>query len=103
MSWRIVYIETGEILSLYLDNLKITKDEEEIFIPLSDINSIIVDNEKSVVTGRLINKIAEYKINLVFCNDKHNPNAYMLGLNSHYKNGRILKMQTILLTNLTFF
>lgn len=85
LSWRIVYISEAEEIKLYLDNLKVIKDDQEILIPLSDIHSIIVDNLKTTVTGRLINKLSEYHILLVFCDETHNPNMFCLGLYSHYK------------------
>ncbi|WP_096550267.1 CRISPR-associated endonuclease Cas1 [Ureibacillus thermosphaericus] len=56
MSWRIVYISEAEEMRLYLDNLKVIKDDQEILIPLSDIHSIVVDNQHTTVTGRLINE-----------------------------------------------
>lgn len=80
-----MYISESEEIKLYLDNLKVIKDEQEILIPLSDIHSIIVDNIKTTVTGRLINKLSEYHILLIFCDETHNPNMFCLGLYSHYK------------------
>ena len=58
MSWRIVYISEAEEMKLYLDNLKVIKKEQEILIPLSDIHTIIVDNNRTVVTGQLMNKLS---------------------------------------------
>jgi len=85
MSWRIIYIEEAEEMKLYLDNLKVVKGEQEILIPLSDIHTIIVDNIKTVVTGRLMNKLSEYHILLIFCDEFHQPNVFSLGLYSHYR------------------
>lgn len=85
MSWRIIYISEAEEMRLYLDNLKVLKDEQEILIPLSDIHTIIVDNVRTIVTGRLMNKLTEYHILLIFCNEMHNPNLFCLGLYSHYR------------------
>jgi CRISPR-associated protein Cas1 len=85
LSWRIIYIEEAEEMKLYLDNLKVVKREQEILIPLSDIHTIVVDNMKTIVTGRLMNKLAEYHILLVFCNELHLPNVFSLGLYSHYR------------------
>ncbi|WP_180955088.1 type II CRISPR-associated endonuclease Cas1 [Bacillus sp. V3-13] len=93
MSWRIVYIEEGEELRLYLDNLKVIKQEQEILIPLSDIHTIMVDNTKTIVTGRLLNKLTEYHILLIFCDEIHHPNVFALGLYSHYKVHGILMRQ----------
>ncbi|WP_277674424.1 type II CRISPR-associated endonuclease Cas1 [Piscibacillus halophilus] len=85
MSWRIVYISEAEEMKLYLDNLKVIKEEQEILIPLSDIHTIIVDNNRTVVTGQLMNKLMNYHILLIFCDDNHHPNVFSLGLYSHYR------------------
>lgn len=93
MSWRIIYISAAEEMKLYLDNLKVLKDQQEILIPLSDIHTIMVDNVRTVVTGRLMNKLTEYHILLIFCNEKHMPNLFCLGLYSHYKVYGVLQNQ----------
>jgi len=93
LSWRIVYIAEAEEMRLYLDNLKVIKDEQEVLIPLSDIHTIIVDNGKTVVTGRLMNKLTEYHILLIFCDETHHPNVFSLGLYSHYRVYGVLKQQ----------
>lgn len=93
MSWRIVYIEEAEEMKLYLDNLKVIKDGQEVLVPLSDIHTIIVDNPRTVVTGRLMNKLSDYHILLIFCNESHHPNVFSLGLYSHYRVYGVLKQQ----------
>lgn len=93
MSWRIVYIEKSDRLNLYLDNLKVVREDTELLIPLSDIHTIIVDNQQTVVTARLINKLAYYHILLVFCDEKHLPNTYVLSPHSHHQSSKILKKQ----------
>ncbi|HJV17382.1 MAG TPA: type II CRISPR-associated endonuclease Cas1, partial [Bacillales bacterium] len=93
MSWRIVYIEEAEEMKLYLDNLKVVKGDQEVLVPLSDIHTIVVDNSKTVVTGRLMNKLTEYHILLIFCDESHNPNAFSLGLYSHYRVYGVLSQQ----------
>ncbi|MFK4998376.1 CRISPR-associated endonuclease Cas1 [Bacillus sp. N9] len=93
MSWRIIYIAEAEEMKLYLDNLKVIKDHQEILIPLSDIHTIVVDNVRTVVTGRLMNKLTEYHILLIFCDESHNPNLFCLGLYSHYRVYGVLNKQ----------
>ena len=84
MSWRILYIEESEHLSLYLDNIKINKIDDEILIPLSDIHSIIIDNYKTTLSIQLINAIVNFKINLVTCDLEHMPNSITTSLLSHH-------------------
>lgn len=93
MSWRIVYISEAEEMKLYLDNLKVVKGEQEVLVPLSDIHTIVVDNSRTVVTGKLMNKLTEYHILLIFCDESHHPNVFSLGLYSHYRVYGVLNKQ----------
>lgn len=100
MSWRVVYIEKSDRLKLYLDNLKVVREESEVLVPLSDIHTIIVDNQQTVVTARLINKLSKYHILLVFCDEKHLPNTYILSPHSHHQSSKMLKKQISWSTNI---
>lgn len=93
MSWRVIYIEKSDYLRLYLDNLKVVREDTEILIPLTDIHTIIVDNQQTVVTARLLNKLADYHILLIFCDEKHLPNIYALSPHSHHQTSRVLERQ----------
>ncbi|EAE8347640.1 type II CRISPR-associated endonuclease Cas1 [Listeria monocytogenes] len=93
MSWRIVYIESADKMKLYLDNLKVIREEQEILIPLSDIHTILLDNQKTTVTASLINRLAEYHILIIFCDEKHLPNVYGISPHGHYKNSLVLSKQ----------
>jgi len=93
LSWRIVYVADSEEMKLYLDNLKVVKGELEVLIPLSDIHTIVVDNIRTTVTGKLMNKLSEYHILLIFCNENHHPNVFSLGLYSHYRVYGVLHKQ----------
>lgn len=93
MSWRIVFIENADSMQLYLDNLLIKRNGEKAVIPLSDIHSIVVDKLDVTFTGKLINKLADYKISLVICDNKHLPCNYLLGLTSYFKVSQIFNQQ----------
>lgn len=93
MSWRIIYIENSDSMQLYLDNLLVKRGEDKAIIPLNDIFSIIIDNYNVTITGKLINRLAEYKISVVFCNEQHLPCNYLLGLNSYFKVSQIVQKQ----------
>lgn len=93
MSWRIIYIEEADYLSLHLDNLKVTKGNDETTIPLGDINSIIIDNYKTNLSVNLLNKCMDYKINMVLCDMKHLPNTIIYPYSGNYQASLILKEQ----------
>lgn len=78
MSWRIIYIEESDYLSLYLDNMKIVKNEEDILIPLADINTILIDNYKTTLSVHLLNALCENNINVILCNIEHLPASLVI-------------------------
>lgn len=93
MGWRIIYIEEAMNVRLYLDNIKIEKESTEITIPLIDIHSLIIDNQKVTMTIPLISKCAEYNINLVICSLEHMPQALIQPYNGNYQSPLMLKKQ----------
>lgn len=93
MSWRIVYIEEADYLSLHLDNLKVSKGNDDTTIPLSDINSIIIDNYKTTLSVNLLNKCMDYKVNIVLCDMKHLPNTIIYPYSGNYQASLVLKEQ----------
>ena len=93
MSWRVIYIESSDYLSLYLDNLRIKKGIDETIIPLSDLNSIVIDNNNIVLSTALINKCMEYKVNIILCDIYHLPNALIIPYSGNYQSTAQLKKQ----------
>lgn len=93
MGWKVVYIEDCEYLSTVLDNLKIQKKDQEVLLPLKDINTLILDNNRLVVSLQLINRCAENNINLVFCGIDHNPSALLIPHSGHHLMAAVLKDQ----------
>lgn len=93
MSWRIIYIEESEYLSLYLDNIKIRRKDDEIIIPLSDIHSLIIDNYKSVLSVNLLNKCVEYKVNVLLCGIDHMPKSLIYPIRGNNQTPKMLRAQ----------
>lgn len=93
MGWRIVYIEDSEYLSLFLDNIKIQKQEREVIIPLSDIHTLIVDNYKSVLSVNLINKCIDFKVNILLCGIDHMPKTMMFPIKGNNQSPKMLRNQ----------
>ena len=78
MSWRILYIEESDYLSLYLDNVKVVKNEEELLVPISDMNTIILDNYKITLSVHLMIELTKQNVNIVVCNLEHLPHALII-------------------------
>lgn len=93
MSWRTIYISECEKISLYLDSLLIIKNNEEFKIPLKDIGTIIIEDNKTVITVKLMNKILEYNILFVYCDDKYNPSGILFPLNNYFRQAKTVMKQ----------
>jgi len=93
MGWRIVYIEESEYLSLYLDNIKIKRNDNDVTIPLSDIHSLIIDNYKSMLSVNLLNKCSEEKINVVLCGIDHMPKTIITPVSGNNQSPKMLQTQ----------
>ncbi len=84
MSWRVIFIEESEHLSLYLDNIKIKNYDDDILVPLSDVHSLIIDNYKTTLSIHLINALTENKVNVVLCDIEHMPSSIIFPLFGHH-------------------
>lgn len=93
MSWRTVYIKESERLCLYLDSLMIIKNGDEYKIPLKDIGSIILEDNRTSITVKLMNKIVEYNILLIFCDDKYNPKTMVYPIIGYFRQSKIVEEQ----------
>lgn len=93
MSWRIVYIEESEYLSLYLDNIKVKNNNQDILIPISDIHTLIIDNYKAVISINLLNKCSENKVNIILCGLGHMPKTIIYPISGNNQTPAMLKKQ----------
>lgn len=77
MGWRTVIVNKNCKLSYKNDYLIIRSDELQM-IHLSEIDTIIVENGMVSITSYLINELAQEKIKIIFCDEKHNPSCEMI-------------------------
>lgn len=85
MGFRTVVIKNRSKLEYSLNYL-VVRGEKETRIPLSDINTILIQNVQTCLTSALIAKINENKIKLIFCDEKNNPCAELVGYYQNYSN-----------------
>ena len=77
MAWRTVVIENPSRLHLK-DNKLVVFQEEEVHIPLEDIDTLIIDHPAVFLTEKLIVALANYKIATLLSDEKHLPAAIIL-------------------------
>ena len=89
MSWRVLYVEESDNLSLYLDNVKVKRGTVELTIPLSDLAIIVIDNYKLTLTVNLLNACSNRNIPVILCGDNHHPLNIVLPLSGHFNASKI--------------
>ena len=77
MGWRTVVVSKNCKLS-YKNDYLIIRSEELKMIHLSEINMIMIENGMSSITSYLINELANRKIKLIICDEKHNPTCEIM-------------------------
>ena len=88
MAFRVVFIENEVGVRMKLDNLVLETYEGEVWIPISDISTVVLDNLKITLTTRLLSMLATNNVILIVCNEKHLP----IGLYCSYDNhSRVFK------------
>ena len=79
-------------MKLYLDNIKIIYNDNDILLPISDIQILVIDNYKSSLSIPLINKLTENNVCTVVCGIDHIPKSYIFPMNGHFsQSGNINK------------
>ncbi|CDN40828.1 type II CRISPR-associated endonuclease Cas1 [Mycoplasma amphoriforme] len=94
MGWKIVEIENGNYLKVFLDNLVVFSDLKKITIPLSDIDTLLINNNRITMTTQLINKLSDFNILTIICNSKYLPNALILPITGNYNSLKIQEKQS---------
>lgn len=93
MGFRIVFIENEVAVKLKLNNLIINNGEGDIWIPVDDINMIVLDNPKITITTRVLSTIAEHNIGIIFCDMEHLPIGFYSSYDNHSRASKIIGYQ----------
>ncbi len=91
MSWKnILFTSPGKLKTKNHQLIYIADDlNEEISIPLEDINSIVLDNPQITITNYLCFEAMEYEINIFTCDKRHKPIGLMTPFYQHSRNTKI--------------
>lgn len=77
MAWRTIVIENPAKLSLKDNKLVITQDEQ-VSLPLEDIDSLVIDSHEIIVTVNILASLAKFGVNTIICDSKHLPATIVL-------------------------
>lgn len=83
MGWRIVHVKESESMQLRLDNLQISKQGFKYFIPLADINMIVIEGRTTLTTS-LMAAFTKYNIVTIICDKQYLPTGILLSYGNYH-------------------
>ncbi len=93
MSFRTVVITKQSKISYKNRFLVVKQDTDEKYIHLSEIDTIIVDSISVSISAYLLKEISNNKINIIFCDEKHNPFGELIPYYSRHNTSKKIKNQ----------
>lgn len=73
MGWKIIKVEKDCLLKFHLNNLLIIFPHKRLLIPISDIDLLLIENDRLMLSIKLLNFLATEKTTVIFCDSKHQP------------------------------
>lgn len=71
----------------------VCRGEETKKIFISEIGVLIIESTGVALTTALLCELVKAKVNIVFCDEKHNPHAQLLALNGRFDSGGRIRKQ----------
>lgn len=84
MGFRTVVISSHAKLEYSLNYLVFKTPENTKRILLDEIDTLIVESTTVALTTSLISELNKHKVNVIFCDEKHNPSSQLMSLNASY-------------------
>lgn len=93
MSFRTVVITKQAKISYKNRFLVVKQENDEKYIHLSEIDTIIVDSISVSISAYLLKELSDNKINIIFCDEKHNPFGELSSYYSRHNTSKKIKEQ----------
>lgn len=94
MSFRTVVVKNRAKIETRLNYLLI-RGEEEKWIHISEIGTLIVESTACAITTQALCELAKNKTNIIFCDEKHLPYGQMSMLYAHHLSSGQIKRQAM--------
>lgn len=95
MSWRTLCVKDSERIRLKLDNVEIIKNGRKIDVPLSDIESIILEGQDTTISTRLLAKLGHNHIMLIVCDQKYLPAGIFIEYGQYHRSAKRVREQIL--------
>lgn len=94
MSWRVVVISSRSKLEYRLGYM-VVRGEETKKVFLEEVSTLIVESTAVAITSSLLCELIKHKINVIFCDEKHNPHSQLLPLFGRHDGSGIIRKQVV--------
>lgn len=93
MAFRNVYLQNDVHLKIKNEQLLVEETNEEITIPLEDLNSVCIESLRTVISTYTLKKFIEHDVIVYICDEKHLPTGVLIGTNNYSRQLKNIKMQ----------
>lgn len=93
MSLQKLYIKNKSYLSYKHNLISIKVDDYETTVCFDDIDTIVIENQHTIITTALLSQLSKSDINVIFCDEKFMPSSILLGINKNSRTTKIQKAQ----------
>lgn len=86
MSWKTLIIKEFDKVVLKQQNLLVQKQnhpDQKIRVSIDDLNCVVFENNYTLLSNQVINRLINNNVNVIFTNDRHDPNCVVLPLAGH--------------------
>lgn len=96
MGWRILFLSEPSKISLSNNSFVVEKDgKTPLSIPLSDIDSVVIENRQISITAALLGRLASDKIAVIVCDEFYQPCGIMNPIGAHVRHSQFAKAQLL--------
>lgn len=93
MGWRTVYVSSADKLTFSLNNIVLIRQNDKLSIPIDDIDTLIIDNPCTLITPAALNQLCDKRVNVLLCDEKHNPNVSFLPITGYFRQRKRVEEQ----------
>lgn len=92
MGWKIIEINKNCYVKFFLNNL-IISGEQNISIPINDIDVLLFTNCRTNISVNLLNELTENNVCVFFCDSKYMPTSMLFPINGNLLTLKIFEKQ----------
>ncbi len=88
-----MYLQNDVHLKIKNEQLVVKETDDEITIPLEDLNSVCIESLRSIISTYTLKKFIEHDVIVYVCDEKHLPTGVLIGTNNYSRQLKNIKKQ----------